>query len=395
LKILIVDDDRFRQASLKNFLLTEGILGQHDLYHAENTLDATDLLQRFYFDVMVLDVVLPKDSDKRSVPDSKNALSLLATLMRTSTLKKPSKIIGITSHLSDLGRFQESFRKHCIVIIEANRKSVGWKSHVAEYIGYEHDSKRQKTVHELALHVITVHGIRTFGQWQNRFKNIVNSALPVQFHSYKYGYRSVLALFSRSRHAAAVNALASRFQQIFNENPDCRFAVFSHSFGTYLTIEALRLLLMHSQKLPISTVVLSGSVLENTVDLSFLFDKKIRVINDCANGDYVLWLSEAFVPFLGMAGKTGIFGMENAYLTNRHFPGGHSSYFDGDDFMIRNWLPLINVAEEVKVIDTREDSALEQDFLESIIIFFGSSKRWFVGSFLLLKTLISSVIFPR
>lgn len=392
MKILLVDDDKFRVSSLRIFLLGEKLVEEHNFFHADSVSAAKSILENLHFDVLILDVVIPKDSDGTGSPSSKNAIELLTSLSRVASLKKPSKIIGITSHLTDLGRFQESFRKHCIVIIEANRKTIGWKSNLAEYIGYDQNSKMQRCVQTANLQVITVHGIRTFGQWQNRLKTLVNSSISVQFHSYKYGYKSALALFSKSRHSSEVAELSDKLMQIFRSNPGCTFAIFCHSFGTYLIIEALRLLINKNEALPVSTVVLAGSVLENNVDLSFLFDKKIKVVNDCADKDYVLWLSEAVVPFLGMAGKTGIHGMENKYFANRYFAGGHSSYFSGDEFMHRYWVPLLNIHSEVSNCDARRDSPMERDIFEGLICSVGAIKRFVVKGVVKLKFVFSELL---
>lgn len=385
MKILIVDDDQLRRSSLSNFLISNNVVSDNNLFNATNIFDASELLSKFQFDVLVLDVVIPLDSNPSSIPDSKNAISFLNSLNKSKSLIKPIKTIGITSYLSDLGRFQNSFRRHCVVIIEANRKTVGWKSVLADSIGYDHEARLQQSVRKSSLHVITVHGIQTFGQWQSRFKKIANLSFPIPFHSYKYGRKSAAALFSKSRHAREVNGLADRLIEIFTANSSSKFIIFSHSFGTYLTVEALRKLFDRDINVPVTTVVLSGSVLENTVDLSFLLKRKIRIVNDCADKDYILWLSEAFVPFLGMAGKTGIFGMENEYLINRYFSGGHSSYFEGDEFMKKYWLPLLNLTDETVYCDVREDSYLEQDVLEKLVSKIGYCKSWVVQTLILCR----------
>jgi hypothetical protein len=48
--------------------------------------------------------------------------------------------------------------------------------------------------------IITVHGIRTFGQWQERLERLVTESTnldDVEFINYKYGYFSVLAFIIR------------------------------------------------------------------------------------------------------------------------------------------------------------------------------------------------------
>ena len=168
--------------------------------------------------------------------------------------------------------------------------------------------------------------------------------------------------------------MAAHLLSLFAQTGNLRFVIFAHSFGTYLVIEALRKLVAMGVDLPLTTVVLAGSVLPNDVDVSFLTQRRIRLVNDCADGDYVLWLSEAIIPDLGMAGKTGIYGFESEFLVNRFKLGGHSSYFDGDDYMNTHWLPLLADAS-VHRFDLRESSSVRQDFLERIVAVIASFKR--------------------
>lgn len=375
MKILIVDDDVHRKNSLREYLIDSNLVDDNQIYLAGNCVSAEDLLSRFHFDLMVLDVVLPKDSNTTKV-DSKNSINLINKIARTNTLKKPPKIIGITAHLEDLGRFRKSFERDCLFVVEANRKSVGWRKKIAEYAGYDELARMGKNVHSEKLNVITIHGIRTFGEWQNRLESIINkNIMEVPFHSYKYGHFSFLALFSRHRHAQEMKTLSIKLISIFELNRGGRFVAFSHSFGTYLLLEVLNNLIESGHSIPISTVVLSGSVLPNDYDLSFLTSRGIRVINECATSDYVLWLSEAFVPGLGMAGKTGIYGFENQFFINRYFSGGHSSYFDGDGFMVKNWLPILDSSQHPAKAEVPITTAVEHDFLERVVATTGALKR--------------------
>jgi hypothetical protein len=42
--------------------------------------------------------------------------------------------------------------------------------------------------------IITVHGIRTYGQWQRRLERLVRSSEPkVEFYHYHFGYFSLFA----------------------------------------------------------------------------------------------------------------------------------------------------------------------------------------------------------
>jgi len=373
MKVLIVDDDGARTASLTNFLIGQRVVGSDEIYTASNVDDAVVKLKNFHFDVMVLDVVIPKRESEKA--DSKYAFSLLYKIRHSQHIKKPSKIIGITGYLEDLGSFRQRFEDYCLVVIEANRTSAGWRAKIAQYIDYDYLAQAHRGLSIAEVNVITIHGIRTFGEWQNRLRNLTHANLAeIPFHGYRYGYTSFLALFHKKSHEKHVGRLRSKLRGIVASNPNSNFVFFAHSFGTFLLVETLRLMWKQGEKIPAKTVVLSGSVLRSDYDLSFLSDGGVRVINDCAHSDYVLWLSEAFIPGLGMAGKVGFYGFENSMLVNRFFLGGHSSYFDGDDFLQRQWLPIIGGVGDVKSIDDRTSSAFINDFLEEIIVGCGRIK---------------------
>lgn len=369
-----MDDDKFRSASLLQYIVTTLGIGPENLTQAFDVEGAMDSMSRIHFDVLILDVVLPKGNGDLKA-DSKNGLNLLTKITRTAGLKKPTKIIGISAHLEDLGRFKSSFERHCLIVIEANRRSIGWRRKISDYIGYDDFARSQREIDADLLNVITVHGIRTFGHWQMRLENLVHEKfMNIPFHSYKYGYESFLALFFKSRHSAEINRLSERLKLIFDGAKNSKFVLFSHSFGTYLALEAIRMLLEQGTHVPIRTIVFSGSVLSSATNLSFMRKNGINIVNDCAESDYALWVSEAFIPHLGMAGKIGFFGFENANLINRFFRGGHSSYFDGDEFMEEYWLPILRSAKIPEKIDIRKSTAVENDIFEKNVLVFGRIK---------------------
>lgn len=375
MRILIVDDDIFRRVSLQDYLVSSRVALSDDLFIAADTAEAADILGRYHFDVLILDVVLPLDKISKKA-SSKNGLDLLNKIIQTDELRKPTKIIGITAHIEDLGRFKKSFERDCLIVIEANRKTIGWKAKIANFIGYDELSRKQRIIQANSINVITIHGIRTFGKWQLRLEKLVQDNLcVVPFHSYKYGHSSIFSILSTKRHAQEIEDLSVCLRNIFSLDSKNRFIIFSHSFGSYLVVEALRNLASSGMVLPIKTVVLSGSVLSHKADLSFLAKNDVTLVNDCGERDYALWFSEAFAPKLGMAGKIGFYGVENRGLINRFFKGGHSSYFDGDDFMKNHWIPLLDSSEMPVKIDSREGSAIENDLMEVIILRIGKVKN--------------------
>ena len=185
MKILIVDDDLPRRKNLIAYLQRRDVVSSDDVSEAGNIDEARELLSRIYFDVLLLDVILPKRN--RGTPSCKHGLTLLSQLTRSPIYKKPAKVIGFTAHVSDIAKYRVQFDRLCFTIVEAGVSSKGWRGKIAAALSYESRAKLAESVSSMHFRVITVHGIRTFGQWQQRFETIVSKQVAgVPFHSYKY-----------------------------------------------------------------------------------------------------------------------------------------------------------------------------------------------------------------
>lgn len=375
MKVLIVDDDIVRAESLKTYLSDGVVIPGLVVTIATDIDEAKNIVRVQYFDVLVLDVVLPKRKDEK--PNFNNSFSFLRQISRSPYYKKPEKILGITAHESDIGNFRDEFEKYCLTVIQAENHVGGWREKIANSLGYTSDSKMSRKLSNNDLHVLTVHGIRTFGAWQNSFKSqtemLVNN---VSFHTYKYGYFSALTLCIPFLRNMEVKNFSKRLEQLFVSNPNKRMVIFSHSFGTYITVHALKNIIQEKQTIPVETIVLCGSVLKSNFDWSFLNTTNIKVVNECAYQDKILLISEALVPGLGMAGKVGFKGFNNDRFINRFYNGGHSSYFEKDNFIKRYWIPLL-IEESLSTvgnIDEREGNILYDEIIDQIIVILGRMK---------------------
>lgn len=341
MKVLIVDDDCLRRDKLVEYISNKVSQDIERIDVAGSVDEAKALLKEFYFEVLVLDVVLPK---RAGAPVSASSgLALLGQISRGGLLKKPARIIGVTAHQEDIGKYREQFETACAVVIEAQNNKWEWKEKIASHIEYALSSRVSRTVNDSVVEVLTVHGIRTFGEWQNRLKNCVGAITDaVGFNAYKYGYFSGVAFvfpFARDRE---VDKLRVRLKEVFSASSAKHLIIFSHSFGTYLMANALESFVDELKRFDKVTLVLSGSVLSSAHDWSVIRENKnVRIINECGDRDFILWISNAFILGCGMAGKVGFHGFNNDRFANRFYTGGHSLYFDGNGFMQREWLPLI------------------------------------------------------
>jgi len=218
--------------------------------------------------------------------------------------------------------------------------------------------------------IITVHGIRTFGEWQIRLEELIDQSdtiHKIHVHPVNYGYFSVFAfLLPFARYLAAWRIRKQILRKIQARHWDS-IDVVAHSFGTYLVAHSIRWLQKNHPQIRIRTVILAGSVLPP----KFSWDRLLldgdrpcvgRVVNDCGTKDKILILSQLLVPFSSMAGRVGFQGVMGPNFRNRYFDFGHSGYFvsrdEPNDFMKIWWLPLLLNEQSIVPHDERDTTLL-------------------------------------
>lgn len=221
--------------------------------------------------------------------------------------------------------------------------------------------------------VFTVHGIRTFGQWQQRLEKLVaadpgSSDCDWDFKHKDYKFFSVFRFINPLTRWIEVRRFRNEFLDKVEDAKADRIYLVGHSFGTHIIANALRGI-EPSKRPKIHLIITSGSVLSEWFPWSRSFDESVtRVVNDCGTRDGILALN-AFLPLnSGLAGRFGFAGITDNTLTNRYFRFGHSGYFeksksrqpvdDPDWFMRRYWVPLLVRDEKVEGADERANGVL-------------------------------------
>jgi WD40 repeat protein len=210
--------------------------------------------------------------------------------------------------------------------------------------------------------VITVHGIRTFGQWQDRLLALLKTAREhIEVVNYRYGYFSVVAFMIPFLRWLVTRRFKRDMLREIETADWQRVDIVAHSFGTHLV--GWGLYGIPAEKRPkIHTIILAGSVLKAGFPWRDLMKGCVgRVINDCGINDWVLVLNQLLVLFTGMAGRFGFNGMTGERFRNRYFLFGHSGYFvkagqfDADNgFMEKYWVPLLTTDEPSPSVDNRK-----------------------------------------
>ena|GEM_PF-2915901 len=203
--------------------------------------------------------------------------------------------------------------------------------------------------------VITVHGIRTYGNWQADLKGLLEAAEPgITVLNYQYGYFSSLAFLVPPLRWMVAWRFRRFFAHAIESVPEgSRIDVVAHSFGTYLVASAVPKVPRTRQ---LHTILLAGSVLRPAYPW-FRYQQAgclRRVVNECGWDDTVLVLCQSTALMMGMAGRVGFQGMVGGQLLNRYYRCGHGGYFDREHRLMReNWVPILTTEDPIMPIDHR------------------------------------------
>lgn len=223
--------------------------------------------------------------------------------------------------------------------------------------------------------IITVHGIRTFGGWQERLEKMVKEESKpnsVQFLNYKYGYFSVFAFIIPLLRWLVVRNFREELIAWCNKEEWDRIDLVGHSFGTHVLAWALHGLPV-TKRPSIHTILLSGSVLRGSFPWRDLVGRNVkRVVNDCGSKDTILVINQLFILFTGMAGRAGFSGATHNKFRNRFFVFGHSGYFvdqnnkPDNSWMKAYWIPALIGNEGIAPHDDRSPPSLIDGLVHTI-----------------------------
>lgn len=379
IKILIVDDSEKRIEKFKQvFSKIDNSIFCH-IDFVDNANEAENLMSLRQYDLLVLDVVLPKKNN--DIATAKTGLNLLKNINKTnSNMFLPKKIIGITAHFKDIENFRNDFDEYTSIIYEAKINSKVWINKIMNYIIPLINTEFKKNDLSNNKLLITFHGIRTFGDWQEQLeKEIYKKANNFELERMKYNFFSIFLFIIPFIRQIVVNYLSKDFENILKNNTDKEIYIIGHSFGTYL---AIKLLEKSNVNVKINTLILSGSVMPSTYDLNKILEKNVgKIINECSRDDFILILCKLIVPLFSDAGRIGFIGRNNPkIIINRFYYGGHSTYFKNfgtsNNIMNKYWLPIL-IDNDSLIISNGEISSpnILSDFIEPILMIWSYLKN--------------------
>src|SRR6266478_5646993 len=120
--------------------------------------------------------------------------------------------------------------------------------------------------------IITVHGIRTFGQWQERLERLLKERQPdIEVFNYKYGYLSVIAFIIPFLRWKVTSRFQHKLLRVVRKQSWNRIDIVAHSFGTHLVAKGL-LGIAEADRPQIHTIIFAGSVLKSKLNWDELLD---------------------------------------------------------------------------------------------------------------------------
>jgi pimeloyl-ACP methyl ester carboxylesterase len=184
--------------------------------------------------------------------------------------------------------------------------------------------------------VISIHGIRTRGEWQK----LLTRAMGREFthEPWDYGDFSFLRLLRPGQRARQIDRFRDDYHRM---RTDCGAipSVVAHSFGTYIVANAM-------EKYPeicFDQMIFCGSIVPPDFRWSGFDEQRFaRMLHDYGCLDIWAKLVEWVVPDAGGSGSWGFKDKAGGRIVERQHPlFDHSSYFYLGNFT-ENWIPFLS-----------------------------------------------------
>jgi hypothetical protein len=188
--------------------------------------------------------------------------------------------------------------------------------------------------------LITVHGIRTYADWNAEVAHISSSNGWI-FAPFTYGFFDVDQLAKERDRNLIVDRFRSHIDDIFDRY-GCDISVLAHSFGTYVVMKYL--LGFDSPPVSIDTLILTGSILNEELDMDQLRGKAAVVVNEVApNDDVVRWAKAGTLWRDDLVGKSGVTGFikKSSRLDQRTCEIFDHYNVIRRDVVTKRWMPLL------------------------------------------------------
>ncbi len=132
MKLLVVDDSQKKIADVKELLSSLDI--KIDFEIAQSAFDATRLMQKTSFDLVILDILLPNRPENEPSVDA--SIALLDEIRETTNVKKPLYLVGLTAYEDVFNQVEPAFKDALWTILKYDSTSESWKKSLKSCIEY-------------------------------------------------------------------------------------------------------------------------------------------------------------------------------------------------------------------------------------------------------------------
>lgn len=139
LSILIIDDSDKKVAVLKAFFRGYECIKSDNVEIADSFVVAQDKLSQKRYDLVVVDLFLPRE--KGDEPDPNNGMLLLDLIRKDEDLKKPLHVVGLTGETYSQ-EHQYAFSQSMWFLLEFNETKNTWKGPLSNLMDYMINSKK-------------------------------------------------------------------------------------------------------------------------------------------------------------------------------------------------------------------------------------------------------------
>lgn len=390
MKVLVVDDSDSRIALIKSHLSEIPNAKYLQVSYCDSADKARMELTDTY-DLLVLDILIPKKSG--AVAQAKHSIDLLEDICDPGKRYiRPKLIIGLTADIEGLSTYKEKFERHACVVLSGSPNKLDWLEQLQSQIESIQGTNQKIAQGHKDISLFTVHGIRTYGQWQSHLaKDVEGYSRYFESIEIKYEFLDIFSFLLPFRRKTVIEKAAKRLLAHIQKYPDRDIHIIAHSFGSLIVTEALK---NFSSKGRLKSVIFCGSPLPHDENIDHIVEVADFTLNECGTHDFVLAVCRLFVPGLGDAGRIGFERENTDRFINRYFRGGHSLYFKeydrGVKFYERFWFSHIVGGQKPERLDARTNY-LGQDISEIIIICLAFKKP--LVSLLLVCTLLGFMFY--
>ncbi|NTJ45014.1 hypothetical protein G6L28_20725 [Agrobacterium larrymoorei] len=134
MKVLIVDDDTAKAAAISRVLIEAGVPSTDDIAHVTNAYDASAEMRRTQFDLLILDLMIPKA--RLAEPEIDGGQTLLRDIMARTTYLRPRYIVGLTSYDDARDQSEADFNNGLWSILKFDTKSADWIDQLTTKVRY-------------------------------------------------------------------------------------------------------------------------------------------------------------------------------------------------------------------------------------------------------------------